>query len=233
MFLLNRNQKSERDSYIPQSCRIADSEELSAYADGMLEGRALRTISAHASHCPECTEALRDLGRVKSALRSVQNAPAPAAEGYWPKLYRSVRQEPRVDRVPVTTPAYFSSRAKATFGAAAICAGAMLLVAAPINIYYGSTHSHRTLADRTITAVSAPVSHLPRAAAADLSINALVESHARMVSDQPSEDHARAAFIVSDLSARASGEAAPAPVLQETSLQALPGTDGRSVVTSN
>ncbi len=109
----------------------------------------------------------------------------------------------------------------------------MLLIAAPINLYYGATHSRKTLADRTITAVPAPIYHLPRVAVADLSINALVESHARMVSDQPSEDHARAAFIVSDLSARASGEAAPAPVLQETSLQALPGTDGRSVVTSN
>ena len=233
MSFSNRYQKSERESFIPQQCRIAVSEELSAYADGMLEGSALREISAHTSHCVECTEALRDLACLRTQLQSVRNSPVQADDDYWTQLYRAVRQEPRVFITSTTRPGILTKKACMALSAAAGIAFVGFFSIAPRSLQNGTAKAHVQLADGALQGSSAPGLHASRTAQPELSINALVESHARMVSDQSSEDHARAAFIVSDLSARASGEAAPPAVLQETSLQTTPGVSTRSVVSTN
>jgi predicted anti-sigma-YlaC factor YlaD len=153
----------------------------------MLDGEALRGLSHHLDTCQECREAVEQLTRMTSLLRSVRNSPLKPADSFWADAYRTARLSPNASngigtgalRVFATPPRW------RTATLIAICVAVVVLSFLPIG---------------TMRGIVAPADAAP-----SIDVSALLNAHASSTSDEPLADHQRLSMIVSDITAQQAG----------------------------
>lgn len=68
---------------------------LEAYADGALEGRPARAVSAHVASCAACRDAVGRLTQLRQVvLAGVDMPPEPDWDGFWPAVRQRIAREP-------------------------------------------------------------------------------------------------------------------------------------------
>jgi anti-sigma factor RsiW len=74
-----------RESY----CK--ESEQISEYLEGHLDGEKIREIAAHLKSCSTCAATLRDLQSLKSLLNNAETPSVPPNKEFWANAYRNAR----------------------------------------------------------------------------------------------------------------------------------------------
>ena len=170
---------------ISRNCEISQSESLSAYVDGMVDGQTMRRLAHHVDGCGDCREAVAQLTNTKRRLSQVRNAPPMPSASFWSDAYRTARLS-AADPVASPSARSWSWNVKSGWrlgGVAAICATVVLLSFVPTGTMRGIVSQ-------------------PADAAPTIDVVALVNSHANSTTDEPLADHQRLSMIVSDITAQ-------------------------------
>ncbi len=167
-----------------RSCKVSQSETLSAYVDGMLDGTSMRDISHHLDACSDCQESIRQLTAVKGLLQSTKESAALPGATFWADAYRKARltTPPAAVRRPPARSFFLAAPPKWRLaGMVAIGCTAIGLAFVPASM------------------IQEPISESSPAIVQSVDVQSLVGSHASLTAFEPLADHSRLTMVESEM----------------------------------
>lgn len=175
------------------ACAICSGGNLSAYLDGMLDGKTLRAIDAHLHDCQNCREELNALEEARALVHELRSTTPTAPDMLWADIYRTARQS----QMPPPSPERFTVPGVFKLGVVATSVG--LLVAFGANMFVTTPHA------------SPQIGSLVPQIADQVDVSSLISAHANYVAEKKLADSSGNRIIRSDLASQSSGDPALVP----------------------
>lgn len=169
------------------TCARCSSDQLSAYIDGMLDGRTMRLVARHLAECVSCQTEVKQLEATRDLLSTVKEPTTGVSTTFWADTYRMARLS---KNAPKQTSRGFGGLVQRG-GLLVGTAGAALILAMAL------------LSTPTAVAPTNPVSAL---AADQIDVTSLVSAHANYIAGKHLVDGSNNRIIRSDAASLKTGD---------------------------